>query len=442
MSLQRTRGRGGQALIMVTLSLMFLFSVMGLAVDLGWCYYLKSRVQTAADAAATGAAVWAYNNFDTCSSGCGTTYTCAGVTPPTNSLQAGCLYATTDAPPTLGATMIENTSSSVSSGVTGNAPYIWIKATASISGPVNFLYLAGWHSATISASATAGVTTNTSSGCIYVLDQNADNDALSISGGGSLTASGCGVNVAASGSKAIDVTGNGVLTASNGGRINIKGSYSGSGITPTPTTGVSTSDPLSSLTKPTPGACTSAYSLSSGTGALGTTPGITDPYPVQGTYCGGINLSGGTLTLQPGVYILMGGGLTVSGGTINGTGVTFYLTGDSTHTNGPVTISGQGILNVSAPVSGTYRGILFFQDSTHSYATANTFLGSASGNMSGTFYFPTTNMTVSGGASTGTAAYQAYVVYKLTISGNASIQQDVSGGHYTGFGSYIAGLIQ
>lgn len=424
---------------MITLSLMFLFSVVGLAVDLGWSYYLKSRVQTAADAAATAAAVWAYNNWDTCSSGCGTEYTCAGVTPPTNSLQAGCLYATADGPPALSATMIENLSSTVPSGVSGNNPYIWIKATASTSGPLNFLYLAGWHSATISASATAGVTTNTSSGCIYILDPNADNDALSVTGGGSLTASGCGVHVASSGTKALDVTGNGVLTASG---ISVKGGYNGSNITPTPTTGVSTSDPLSTLTKPTPGACSSAYSLSSGTGALGTPPDITNPYPVQGTYCGGMTLSGGVLTLQPGVYILMGGGLTVSGGTINGTGVTFYLTGDSTHTNAPVTISGQGILNVSAPVSGPDKGILFFQDNSHSYTTANTFSGSATGNMSGTFYFPTTTLSVSGGSSTGTAAYQAFVVYKLIISGNASIQQDVSGGHYTGFGSYLAGLIQ
>src|SRR5690348_6209001 len=143
--------RSGQALVMVTMSLIFLFAVMGLAVDLGWCYYLKARVQTAADAAATAAAVYAYNNADSCTSGCGTTYTCAGVSPPTNALQAGCLYATSDGPSNISASMIENSSTNSPSGVSGNSPYIWVKATVSTSSPVLFLYGSGFESASIAA---------------------------------------------------------------------------------------------------------------------------------------------------------------------------------------------------------------------------------------------------------------------------------------------------
>ncbi len=86
-----------QALVLTSFSLLFLFATIGLAVDLGWAYYLKLRVQTAADAAATAAAVYANTNGDVCGVGsvsCGTTYTCVGTTPPTTSLEAGCLYAT------------------------------------------------------------------------------------------------------------------------------------------------------------------------------------------------------------------------------------------------------------------------------------------------------------------------------------------------------------
>ena len=434
MSAQRTGWRSGQALIMVTLSLMFLFSVMGLAVDLGWCYYLKSRVQTAADAAATAAAVWAYNNFDTCSSGCGTTYTCAGVTPPTNSLQAGCLYATTDGPPTLSATMIENTSSSVSSGVAGNAPYIWIKATASTTSPINFLYWAGFQSATISASATAGVSTFGAGGCIYVLDPTKA-QALSVTGGGRLKATGCGVNVASSDSDAIDVAGNGSIDASP---INVKGSYHvGNNASMSPaTSGVSTTNPLANLSTPTPGACNAlttsgtGYSVSSGTVNLS-----------PGTYCGGINISGGAITFASGTYIILGGGLTISGGNITAPQVTFYNTGNLTYPVSSVNISGNPVINASAPISGSYEGVLFYGDPNLTYSAANSFGGTAGGTMSGAFYFKTTSLTISGNSTPSSGAYQAFIVDSLTVTGNSWIQADTTG-HYTGLATHITGLIQ
>jgi len=74
--------------MVATLSLTFLFAVMGMAVDPGWDYYLRTRVRTAADAAASAAAVYAKANGYSC----GTTYTCAGTTPATTALEAGCLF--------------------------------------------------------------------------------------------------------------------------------------------------------------------------------------------------------------------------------------------------------------------------------------------------------------------------------------------------------------
>lgn len=46
------RGRRGQALLLVTLSLFAMCGLLGLAVDLGWSYFVKKSAQTAADAAA------------------------------------------------------------------------------------------------------------------------------------------------------------------------------------------------------------------------------------------------------------------------------------------------------------------------------------------------------------------------------------------------------
>ena len=36
----RRNPRSGQAIIMVTSSLMFVLATMGLAIDFGWCYFL------------------------------------------------------------------------------------------------------------------------------------------------------------------------------------------------------------------------------------------------------------------------------------------------------------------------------------------------------------------------------------------------------------------
>src|SRR5437016_7188953 len=45
------RAKRGQALVMITTSLIAMFGIMGLAVDLGWSYFIKKSAQRAADAA-------------------------------------------------------------------------------------------------------------------------------------------------------------------------------------------------------------------------------------------------------------------------------------------------------------------------------------------------------------------------------------------------------
>jgi Flp pilus assembly protein TadG len=86
------RGRRGQALLLVTLSLFAMCGLLGLAVDLGWSYFVKKSAQSAADAAALAAAYQALSAVGET----GTTFTatgggdCDGVT---GNLLAGCHYA-------------------------------------------------------------------------------------------------------------------------------------------------------------------------------------------------------------------------------------------------------------------------------------------------------------------------------------------------------------
>ena len=57
----KKRQERGQALIMVTLSIVLICGMLGLVVDLGWGFFVKRSAQSAADAAALAAARKAYS---------------------------------------------------------------------------------------------------------------------------------------------------------------------------------------------------------------------------------------------------------------------------------------------------------------------------------------------------------------------------------------------
>jgi hypothetical protein len=120
-----------------------------------------------------------------------------------------------------------------------------------------------------------------------------------------------------------------------------------------------------------------------------------------GTYCGGITVEGGaTLQLSAGLYILNGGGLTVGGGgSIMGTGVTFYNTASSSYSYKAINLTGSSTTSLIAPTSGTWQGILFFQDRSITSPVQNMISGGSTTVYQGALYFPTTALVYSGGSS-------------------------------------------
>ena len=83
-----------------------------------------------------------------------------------------------------------------------------------------------------------------------------------------------------------------------------------------------------------------------------------------GTWCGGLNASGATLNLQPGLYVITGGA-NWSNTTVNGSGVTLYFTQGGGSGFGTFSVSNQSSVNFSAPVDGSdggLPGILVFLD--------------------------------------------------------------------------------
>ncbi len=161
-----------------------------------------------------------------------------------------------------------------------------------------------------------------------------------------------------------------------------------------------------------------------------------------GVYCGGITVSGSAvLTLQTGLYIINGGGLNnTHGGTINSQagGVTFFLTGQHGYTAAGMQLVGDSVTNLTAQTSGTYQGILFYQDRSVTYATANTLGNSATMTATGSFYFPTTALALTGDVTTGTIGI---VANTLSIVGSSTFNKDTTG-TLTGLKTVASGLIQ
>jgi hypothetical protein len=284
---------------------------------------------------------------------------------------------------------------------------------------------------TITAKATAGLVGTVSPNCVYALDPSAQN-AFQATNGATVALNGCAIAVNSTNSDALTVNGGSTVSAS---AITIAGGDSisnGGSTTPAPTTGAaSAADPLASLPSPTVGACNyTNYSPGYGTWAL--TPG---------TYCGGINISNGaTATFAAGTYIINGGSLTLVGGTTDtGSGVMFYLTGTNA-SYGSVNISNGANVTFSGPTSGSYMGVVFYQNRSITSSVNATFSGGVSMKLTGTLYFPTTSVVFSNGSSVSNV-YTAIVAKQVAFTGGTSLQYDATG-LKTGLFSKAVALVQ
>ena len=378
------RSESGQGLVITGLAMAALMGAVGLAVDVGYLRYTDRRMQTAADAAAVAAAAELnYSDYMTAGQ---TDASSNGFTNGSNNVTVA-----VNTPPTKGA-------------YAGQPNYVEVIITDSV--PTFFMRVLGTNSEAISARAVAHEFTGNN--CIYALSPNASN-AIYLGGSASVPTS-CGIVDDSNASDALHNGGSGSLTAS---AVSVSGGWTSNGggtITPTPSTNVPPEpDPLGYLPEPSVGSCTySSKVIVNSSVALG-----------QGVYCGGIKVNGGgSVTFGSGLYIINGGELTIAGGAAaSGTDVTFYITGGAS-----VTVNGGSTTTLVAPTSGTYAGVLFFQDRTDS--SAATVTGTSGSTITGTLYFPDAALTYSGNSSI--TAYNLIVASTVSFSGNATVNNDYS----------------
>jgi hypothetical protein len=134
---------------------------------------------------------------------------------------------------------------------------------------------------------------------------------------------------------------------------------------------------------------------------------------VPGTTYNGISINGGNVNFPAGTYVIDGGSFVCHGNpTITGTGVTFYFTNNAT-----ITCSGTDNIQFSAPSSGEYAGILFYQDPLD---TNGPTLGGTTGTtFSGILYFPKAQVTFFG--TNTTIAAGVVVADAIALSGTPTV---------------------
>jgi hypothetical protein len=403
--------RKGQAVIFMTMTLTVSMGLIGLVVDIGWAYWRKEACATTANAAAFAAISAAHSLSGQSCGGGSTNWDCGSYSCPpnpvaiNNNFDNGCLYAKQNGFLNTGRQTVTLQGGTTAPPAPGVTPAYWVTATVTERIPTLFSAVLGKPSMQIAGQSTAAIFKG-SGGCIYVLSPTGTD--ISMNGVTSIQ-TGCGIYADSSSNSAITIVGNnGQITATGGASVNVVGNvsdHSPSQISPLPNTSApSVTDPFAGMTAPTAGSCTT----------------YTPPVISAGTYCSQISLNNGTLTMNPGVYILqggidIGGNATVTNNTTGGDGsggVMLYATGGNFNLHGTPTVT------LNGPASGPYRGILMWQDKSDSQA--DNLKGGSAMTVNGVLYFPTADLTFNGGTGA-TSTNTSIVSYTLSLVGNSYI---------------------
>ncbi|WP_156254643.1 pilus assembly protein TadG-related protein [Sandarakinorhabdus oryzae] len=305
----------------------------------------------------------------------------------------------------------------------GDRDAVRVRLTAESRLPFTAMFLG--RAIVISVEATAGLVQG-GEYCLMALD-NSDARGITVSGDTTLDAS-CGMHSNSAGQSAIAGQGSSDIFAtpvSAVGNIDDQSGAFRSGTIFQPYTALQR-DPYAYLPDP----------------AISATISDGDVQPNQtrtfapGTYRG-MNIQGNAV-LMPGIYYIDGARLTGgdannaglqigSQATITGSGVTLILTSSSPSVGGSfagMKINAGATVNLTAPTSGTYQGILIYQD-RRAPAMGDTLQinGNSGSKLQGAIYAPRSEIVINGNAGMNTNCLQI-VGYRLTFNGSSRITND------------------
>jgi Flp pilus assembly protein TadG len=379
----------GNVLILMGLSMPLFVGLAGLATDTVQWTLMKQQLQRSADSAALNGA-YAKAQSDNVSSNANLD-----------------LAKTLDGFDDVGI-IVENAPTSGS--FAGNTRAVKVVLSYSQALPFSSMFLSS--PPVITVEATAAVLNNGDYCLISLEDSNTTGVTFS---GNSTVDLGCGVATNASGSSAVTADGSADVTASPiaaVGNVPTSSNYAdGTVLVPY---SIPQRDPFSSLGDPTsniPSPCNGQVTINSNQNRT-ISPGC----------YAGINVRG-ALTMQPGTYYINGGNfVTNSQSSVTAAGVTIILTGTGSSI-GQVSMNGGADIEMSAPTSGPYKGILFYKDRDAPSTYNDTFNGGASGSFLGAIYMPSQTVTLNGNSSFTTDCLQI-VSRKIVLTGNTTITND------------------
>ncbi len=402
------RDQTGSAIVMFPAMVLVTAAIASMAVDMGHLYSLRGQLQNTADAAVL-AAVGDLPDEDAALA------TAVSLAVKNMSVaEHGTVLAEADV---VAGNWDSDTRTFTPAGDPVNAVQV-VTRRSEANGNAAGLFFArvlGFDEVDMQTSAIAA-TASGGDACVMALDPSAP-DALRVSGGAVVTLD-CAVMVNSTDSRSIRVSGGGAcLTATN---ITTMGDTQGSCIMTTDeevetAAPVSIVDPMSYLSPPNDPGCDyiAVYEVTIDT--------IIEP----GVYCGGIDINGGpTVDFKPGEYIIKGEGLSITGNPIvTGDEVIFYLSPDligiPPAPTQSVHLAGTADIQLSAPTSGDYEDVLFYQDANAPDNLVAKFNGSADSLLNGIFYFPNNPVAFSGNADPGGAI--SIIGRTVKFTGNANL---------------------
>lgn len=282
--------------------------------------------------------------------------------------------------------------------------------TATKAVPTNFAGILGKTHIDVRATATAVKGGTSGAPCVLSLDP-IERKTLDLTGGSSIDAPDCDVYVNSTDPEAVNLTGGARINAN---RTCVEGGIKSLAENITPPAqfncGVK-ADPMAGFTPPSVGSCDHTDFEESGGVTITMWPGV---------YCGGLKLTGGASAhYQPGTYVIKDGPLeTTGGGDFVGNGVTFHITGNDAYVN----LSGGAIVHLSAPTTGPFQGVVFYQDPNFSLGLDSKLSGGGELYFEGVIYFPTQELNVSGGGLTTThSPFTWYIANNFLYSGGSEL---------------------
>ena len=415
---------------MVTLTLPVSLGLLAMVVDVGWAYWRQEACQTAAQAAAMASAIQAKSAVNGSNSiTCGTGVACTGdastyvqcpsspSSPASDNLQAGCLYAKQNGFTTGGNSSRQNVQyAAYTSGtpVSGPTPNYWMRFVVAEKIPTLFSVVLGQPWMVVSARSTSGVFLPPGA-CVYALYHGSALSGITLNGGTSVDVP-CGVWDNSLNSASLSCSNNTSINAHSRSLALDGGNGCSGTVNPAPLTNQPVAnDPFANVPAPSDmNRCNSN----------GLTENSSVSMPADGVYeiCdGGITMnSNKTLNLPAGIYYLKNGTLSLQNGTLSGSGVTIFLTGNVTG----ISINGNMTVTLSAPTSGTYEGLVIYQDRNVTSPPTHTLNGGSSMNFAGSIYLPTSDVRYSGG--NGSVA-SALIANTITFTGGTNFGTDTTG---------------